>query len=99
MRALPEPQGLRRTGTAPYIGGSVAKSQRLLRAEVNAGGYHQLAGSRFRPRSTKVGRHSGFSTSSMRRSGGRRNSVAKAISAYLQANWAPRHKWMPPPND
>ncbi|MHC2745411.1 hypothetical protein ACVIWV_000865 [Bradyrhizobium diazoefficiens] len=36
-RAKPCPmEGFRRAGTAPYIGGSVAKSQRLLRAEVNA---------------------------------------------------------------
>src|SRR5947209_9049780 len=34
--ARAQPEGLRRAGTAPYIGGSVAKSQRLLRAEVNA---------------------------------------------------------------
>ena len=41
---------------------------------------HQLAGSLFRPRSTKVGRHSGFSASSSRRFGRRRNRVAMAIS-------------------
>ena len=59
----------------------------------------QLAGSRFRPRSTKVGRQSGFSTSSMRRSGSRRSKVAMAISASMRASWAPRQKWMPPPKD
>src|SRR3954462_14574139 len=34
--ARAKPEGLRGAGTSPYIRGSVAKSQRLLRAEVNA---------------------------------------------------------------
>ena len=53
---------------------------------------HQLAGSLFRPRSTKVGRHSGFSASSSRRFGRRRNRVAMAISLSIRASWAPRQK-------
>ena len=54
---------------------------------------HQLAGSLFRPRSTKVGRHSGSSASSSRRFGRRRNRVAMAISLSIRASWAPRQKW------
>jgi hypothetical protein len=42
---------------------------------------HQLAGSRLRPRRTKVGRHSGFSASSSRKFGRRRSKVEIAISA------------------
>src|SRR5258707_1269763 len=64
-----------------------------------AGGPYQLAGSRFRPRNTKVGRHSGLSASSSRSSGSRRNKVEMAISASIRASWAPRQKWMPPPNE
>ena len=44
---------------------------------------HQLAGSALRPRSTKVGRHSGFSALSSRRSGSRRSKVEIAISASM----------------
>jgi hypothetical protein len=73
----------------------VAKSQRHPAEEWRP----QLAGSRFTPRSAKVGRHSGFSASSSRRSGSRRSSVEIAISASMRASWAPRQKWMPPPND
>jgi hypothetical protein len=51
---------------------------------------HQLAGSLFRPRSTKVGRHSGSSASSSHRFGRRRNGVAMAISLSIRASWAPR---------
>lgn len=53
---------------------------------------HQLAGSSLRPRSTKVGRHFGFSTSSMRRFGIRRSSVVSATSASSRASCAPRQK-------
>ena len=52
---------------------------------------HQLAGSHFRPRSTKVGRHS-VSASSSRRFGRRRSRVAMAISLSIRASWAPRQK-------
>ena len=45
---------------------------------------YQLAGRRFRPRSTKVGRHSGFTASSSRRSGIRRSRVEIAISTLLR---------------
>jgi hypothetical protein len=43
---------------------------------------HQLAGSLCRPHCTKVGRHSGFSASSSRRLGRRRNRVAMAILLF-----------------
>ncbi len=59
---------------------------------VAAAGRYQLAGSRLRPRSTKVGPPLGFSASSSRRSGMRRSRVEMAISASIRANWAPRQK-------
>src|SRR5882724_11761076 len=79
-------------GAAQYIETSVAKSQRDERRRAPgydqlkrfrakwARAHYQLAGRRFRPRSTNVGRHSGFTASSSRRSGNRRSRVASAIS-------------------
>ena len=73
------------------IGPSMAKSQRR-RESAESLTSHQLAGSRFNPRSTKVGRHSGFCASSSRRPGMRRSNVAMAISASMRASCAPRQK-------
>ena len=65
------------------------------RAEVG----YQLAGRLWRPRKTNAGRHSGWSASSSLRLGKRRSRVEMAISASMRASYAPRQKWMPPPND
>ena len=105
-RARPHPRRAG-AGTPGNIETSVAKSQRhhtdaagpFGRRYTGGASPYQLAGSRSRPRSTKLGRHSAFTASSSRRSGIRRSRVEIATSASMRASWAPRQKWMPPPKD